>query len=144
MAPPTNAHWSRRPPSRAGRILEFAQRLGSHCDAEPRSLRCDVTSVLDLHRIEEVLVEVLDVFEHPVLERSTDGDVVEQRYMLHVLAESYSACVGADRNPELCSHQEHREHFIHPSQPAGVELAEDDCVRLKQLLEEDAILAVLA
>src|SRR5262249_35869283 len=94
--------------------------------------------------IEEVLVKMLDVLADPVLQRGADRDVVEYRQVLHVLAQTDSAAVRADRDAELRRQQQDREHLVHSSQPAGVALAEDDRDELKELLENDAVLEVLA
>ncbi len=64
--------------------------------------------------------------------------------MLDELAEADAARVRADRHAELGRQQQDRHDLIDTRQPAGVDLAEGDGVRLHELLEDDPILAVLA
>ncbi len=89
-------------------------------------------------------MQVLDVLEHSVLERSAHGDVVEDRYVLDVLAQSHAARVRADRHPKLRREKQDRQHLIDSTEAAGVELAEANRFGLEQLLEDDPVLAVLA
>jgi len=82
-----------------------------------------------------MLVEVVHVLEHAVLQRGAHPDVVEDREVLHVLAEAHAARVRADRHPEPGRHQEHRQDRVDATQAAAVDLAEADGARLQQLLE---------
>jgi hypothetical protein len=91
-----------------------------------------------------MLVQVIDPFDNPVLERAANRDIVEKRQVLHVLAETDSARVRAHWNPELRSEKKDRDRLVHASDSAGIELADIDRLRLKQLLEDDAVLNVLA
>ena len=91
-----------------------------------------------------MLVKVIDPFDDPVLERAADRDIVEQRQVLHVLTETDSARVRADRNPELRGQKKDRDRLVHASDSAGIELTDIDRLGLKQLLEDDAVLNVLA
>src|SRR5499427_10078578 len=131
-------------PRGTGRVLKLAERLRAHSDAPARHLRRDVVSVADHHRVDEVLVQVLDVLENPVLERAAHRDVIKERDVLHILAESDAAGVRADRNAELRRHEEDCKYLVESPQAAAVELAEPDGLRLKELLEHDTVLAVLA
>src|SRR6266566_8065484 len=87
IAPATRARCSpeagttssiKRRPGGPGWEFELLNRLGSHGHAPSGQLWRHVAAVADHHRVEEVLVEVLDVFEDTVLERSAYGDVVEK------------------------------------------------------------------
>ena len=91
-----------------------------------------------------MLVQVIDELHHAPFHRAGDGDVVEHRQVLHVLAQADAAGVRADRHAELRGHQDHRQLLVHAAQPAAVDLAEVDRVRLEELLEDDAVRAVLA
>ena len=91
-----------------------------------------------------MLVQVIDVLDHAALHRAGHRDVVEHRQMLHVLAQADAAGVRADRDAELRRHQDHREVLVHAAEAAAVDLAEVDRARLQQLLEDDAVRAVLA
>src|SRR6516225_2405282 len=64
--------------------------------------------------------------------------------MLDVLAQPNSTCVRANGDAELGSHQEDGEHFIDAAQAATVNLTELNSARLEKLLEEHAVLAMLA
>ncbi|MCY1239851.1 hypothetical protein D9M72_526680 [compost metagenome] len=64
--------------------------------------------------------------------------------MLYKFTEPDAPCVGADRDAEFGGHQLHREHLIHAGEAAGVQLAVVDGLGLEELLEEDAVHAVLA
>ena len=46
-------------------------------------------------------------------------------------------------NAELGCHQENRQYLVDASKPATVNLAKSDCLSLKKLFEDDAILALL-
>ena len=91
-----------------------------------------------------MLVQVIDVLAHAILQRAADRDVIEDRQVLHVLAEADAARVRADRLLELVRHQDHRERFVHAAHAAGVDLHVADRVGLQQLLEHHAVLADLA
>ncbi len=56
--------------------------------------------------VEELLVQVVHVLEDPVLKGGTDVDVVEDREVLHVLAQADAARVRADGHLKLPGHQE--------------------------------------
>ncbi|MNC52353.1 hypothetical protein D3C75_1016950 [compost metagenome] len=77
------------------------------------------------------------------MQRGRDGDVVEQRDVLHVLAQTDATAVGADRDVELGGHQQHDQHLIEPTQPGGVQLAEVQGAGLEHLLEHHPVVAVL-
>ena len=75
-----------------------------------------------------MLVQVVDPLDHPVLERAADRDVVEEREVLHVLAEADAAGVRAHRNAELRREQQHGDRLVDAADPAGVDLADVDRV----------------
>src|SRR5437868_12130504 len=133
----------KRVPGRPQRELELANGLRMHRDAPARALRRDITAVANHDGVEEMLVEVLDVLENPVLERPADRDVIEQRDVLHVLAKADPAGVWTDRHAELGRQEEHRQHLVQAAQAACIQLAEADRLSLEQLLEDHAVLAVL-
>src|SRR5882672_2137858 len=64
--------------------------------------------------------------------------------MLHTLAQADPASVRADRNLELCRHQQHRQIFVDPRKPAAVDLNYVHRARLHELLEHHPVVAVLA
>ena len=124
--------------------LELVQGLGFHLGGVAGGSWRDVAAALDLHGIDEVLVEVIHVLQDPVLERGADTDVVEDGEVLDVLAQSDAAGVRADGYAELRRHQEHGDDLVDAAEAAGVYLAERDGISLQELLEKDAVLAVLA
>src|ERR1700721_421886 len=64
--------------------------------------------------------------------------------MLDVLAEADSTGVGADGDVELGGEENDGEVLIDSGDAAGVDLADVDGVGLEELLEDDAVLDVLA
>jgi hypothetical protein len=96
------------------------------------------------HGIDEMLMQVIDVFDHPPLERSTDTNVVDDRQMLDQLAQADAARMGTDRHAGLGRHEEDGEDLVHPAKPAGVDLTDADRIGLEQLLEHDAVVDVFA
>src|SRR5437588_4140942 len=50
----------------------------------------------------------------------------------------------ADWDTELCRHQKNRQDFVYSANAAGIDLAGADSVGLKELLEDDTILHMLA
>src|SRR2546430_17528007 len=89
------------PPAGAVRECELGERLRLDLDAVARRLRREVAPSLDPHRVDEVLVQVVDELAHPVLHRRADGYEVEHRDVLGVLAEPDTARVRADRHFEF-------------------------------------------
>src|SRR5581483_5178772 len=132
------------PPARPVRERELGQGLRADLDAVARRRRRDVTAANDPDRVDEMLVQVVDELADTVLERGADRDVVEHRHVLRVFTQPDAACVRTDRNSELRREQDDREHFVHSSEPAAVQLASIDCAELEELLEDDAVLHVLA
>src|SRR3954447_3970422 len=63
-------------PRRAGGEGEIAKRLRAHLDAVARRLGRDVAPAADDDRVDEVLVELVDVLDDAVLERAAEDDVV--------------------------------------------------------------------
>src|SRR5215218_830846 len=124
--------------------LELVQGLGLHLGGVAGGLWRDVAAALDLHWIDKMLVEVIHVLKDPVLERGADTDVVEDGEMLDVLAQSHTAGVRTDGHAEFCRHQEHGDDLVDAAEAAGVYLAERDGISLQELLEKDAVLAMLA
>ena len=113
-------------------------------DAVAGARRREVAAAADDDGILEVLVQVIDVFDHASFHRPGHGDVVEHRQMLHVLAQADAAGVRTHRDAELRREQDHGEVLVHAAEAAAVDLTEVDGARLQQLLEHDAVRAVLA
>ena len=61
-----------------------------------------------------------------------------------ILAQTDTACVRAYRDAKLGRHEEHAEHFAYASEATGVNLAHVDGLGLKKLLEDHAVVGVLA
>ena len=120
------------------------QRLGEYLDAVTRCCRGQVTAGPDDGRVAEVLVQVVHPLDDAVVEGCADGDVVEHGQVLHVLAQADAAGVRAYGNAELRGEQQDREHLVDSAEPARVYLADVDGAGLEELLEDDAILHVLA
>ena len=89
-----------------------------------------------------MLVQMVHVLQTPVLQRSAHRDVIKKRQMLNVLTEADASRVRANRNSELCGHQQHREHLVHASKPATIDLTNSQRVRLQKLFEHDSVVTV--
>src|SRR5258707_2613668 len=139
-----SGHGLEAAPYFAFRELVGLERVGLDGDAVTRARRRQVAGIAHDARIDEVLVEVVDVLAHAVFETAAHRDVVEDRDVLHILAEADAAGMRADRHAELRRHEQHGQNFVHPSHAAAVDLQEADRLRLEELLEEDAVLADLS
>src|ERR1700748_3873249 len=64
--------------------------------------------------------------------------------MLHILAEAHATGMRTYWNVELRRHQNYNEILTHPRQTAAVNLTNINCIRLQQLLEHHAIVAVFS
>ena len=64
--------------------------------------------------------------------------------MLDVLAQADSSGVGADRHTELRGEQQDGEVLVHSADTTAIDLADVDCAGLHELLEHNAVVAVLA
>src|SRR5258705_8521544 len=105
------------PPALAVRERELGQRLGPDLDAVARGRRREIATTDNANRVDEMLVQVVDELAYAVVERRADGDVVEHRNVLCVLAEADAARVRTDRHAELRREQDNCEHFVHAAEP---------------------------
>ena len=101
-------------------------------------------AVADVDGSEEVFVEVVDELDDAVLEGGGDAEEVEDGEVLDVLAEADAAGVGADGDAEFCGEEDDGEVFVDAGDAAAVDLADVDGLGLEELLEHDAVVAVLA
>src|SRR5215207_687054 len=92
-----------------------------------------------MYRVNEVLVQMVDVLQDPVLGRAGDRHEVEHGQVLHHLAESDTACVWTDRHPELGGQQQDRDVFVDATDTCRIDLNNVNGVCLQQLLEDDPI-----
>src|SRR6187455_1225251 len=90
-----------RQPDFAARISMREPRRVAHRDAVAWSRRRHVASAANDNGILEMLVQVIDILDHPALHRTADRDVIEHRQMLDVLAETDAAGVRTHRHAEL-------------------------------------------
>ena len=91
-----------------------------------------------------MFMQVIDIFDHPIFQGARNAKKIEDGKMLHILAQSDAAGVRAHRNAILRSHQNNRQILIHARHPAAIDLADINRSGLQQLLEHDAVVAVLA
>src|SRR5579875_2717581 len=131
-------------PRRAIGIGIAGNRRGVHSHAIPWSFGWHITAVLDDNRMHKMLVQVRCVLDHAIFQRAAYRDVVEEREMLHILAQADASRVRADRNTRAGSHQEDSQDFIDSADATGVNLANSNGIGLKELLEDDTVLHVLA
>ena len=92
---------------------------------------------------DEVLVQMIDVLDHPAVHRSTHREVVEDRQVLDHLAQPDATRVRADGHAELGRQQQDRHVVVDAADARGVELEDVDRLGLEQLLEQHRVLAVL-
>src|SRR5262249_17936869 len=111
---------------------------------EAGSSRDDIATASGPDGGQEMLVQMVSEFCHAALETAADADIVNQRQVLGVLAETETARVRADRNLELRRQSKNRQRFAESAQATVVELAEIDRIGLHQLLEDDAVGAMFA
>src|SRR5215207_8698853 len=88
-----------------------------------------------MYRVNEVLVQMVDVLQDPVLGRAGDRHEVEHGQVLHHLAESDTACVWTDRHPELGGQQQDRDVFVDATDTCRIDLNNVNGVCLQQLLK---------
>src|SRR3954469_9443207 len=103
---------SRLPPGASVREGVLLERLPPDLGAVPGQLRREVAPVPHPHRIDEVLVQVVDVFHDDVVEAARDGHEVERAHVLHELAEPHSTGVRAHRHPVLGREQEYSDDLV--------------------------------
>src|SRR5262245_31383907 len=89
------------PPAGAVGERELREGLRSDLDAVPRRRRGEIAAADDGDRVDEVLVEVVDELADAVVERRANGDEVEHRDVLRVLAQPHAAGVRTHRHTEL-------------------------------------------
>src|SRR5580704_2701123 len=70
-----------------------------------RVVRYQITPVSNRDRIDEMFMQMIHVLDDPVLHRARNAEIIEDRKMLHVFAQSHPSSVRADRYLELRSHQ---------------------------------------
>src|SRR5581483_12272757 len=97
-------------------------RLDAHPCREAGGGGGQVAPVADHHRVGEVVVQVVDVLDDPVVAGTGDGEVVEHRQVLHEFAQAHAAGVRADRDAELGGEQQDRQVLVDPADPGGVQL----------------------
>jgi hypothetical protein len=103
-----------------------------------------IAAVTDLDGGEEVFVKMIDKLENAVFERCRDREEVEGYEVLNVFAEANAAGVGADCHVEFGGKEEDGEVLVDAGYAAAVELEDVDGLGLEELLEHDAIVAMLA
>jgi para-nitrobenzyl esterase len=98
----------------------------------------------DADGIDEVLVEMVDEFDDEGVVGGGSAEIVEGGEVLDVFAEADAAGVGADRDAEFGSEEDDGEVLVDAGKAAAIDLTDVEGAGLKELLEEDAILALLA
>src|SRR5215204_3030709 len=131
-------------PRFAAGVLVAPERFGLHLDAVAGRFGHGVVAAAYDHRVDEVLVQVVYELDAPAFRRAAHRDVIEDREVLHILAEADAARVRADGHAELLGHEQHGQHLVDAAEAATVDLAEADGPGLQELLEHDAVVAVLA
>src|SRR5207253_2895825 len=76
----------------AGKLIVI-KRLRLHLDAISGIQRSQIASLPYRHRIDEVLMQMVDIFRDAILERRAHRDVIEKGKVLHVFTEPHAAGV---------------------------------------------------
>jgi hypothetical protein len=92
--------------------------------AQPRILRQYVVAVPHRDGMNEVLVQMIGKLDDAIFQTAADVDVVEDREVLHVLAQTDAARVWADGNVEVGRQQQRCDDLVDPSQSAAIDLQE--------------------
>src|SRR6478672_5442268 len=87
---------------------------------------------------------MIDELNHAILHCGGDREEVKDREVLNILAEADSSGVRADRFVKLCGQQKNGKVFVDAGDTAAIKLDDVDGVGLEELLEHDAVMAVLA
>ena len=104
----------------------------------------EVVAAADADGREEVLVKVVDELDDAVIHGGGDAEEIEDGEVLDVLAEADAAGVRADGDVELCGEEDDSQILVDAGYAAAVELKDIDGLGLEELLEHDAVVAVLA
>jgi len=91
-----------------------------------------------------MFVQMIDVFDDAIFEGRAYGNVIEERKVLNVFAQTDAAGVWTHRNSKLCRHQHYGQHFVHARETATIDLTEADRFGLEELFEDHTVLARLA
>src|SRR5215510_7516436 len=91
-----------------------------------------------------MFMQMIDVFEDPVLKRTARADIIENCEMLHILAQSNPTRVWANGDTKFGGHQDDCQRFIDAPQAATVDLTEADRLCLEKLLENDPVMTMLS
>ncbi len=62
------------------------------------------------------------IFYQPVFQAAADGYKIKHGKVLYIFAETYSTGMGTNRDIKFRCHQQDRQDFIHPANPAAVDL----------------------
>ncbi len=89
-------------------------------------------------------MQMVNELDDAVFEGGRDGEEIEGGEVLDVLAETDAASVGADGDIEFGGEQDDGEVLVDAGYAAAVELEDVDGLGLEELLEHDAVVAVLA
>src|SRR5947209_3921469 len=105
--------------------------FGIHFTTIARSGRRHIVSIANDHWIAKVLVQVIDIFDDTVLQRGTDRDVIEDRDMLHIFAETNAARMWTHRHAKFRGHQQNSQHLVDSTHAASINLAKADSIGLQ-------------
>jgi len=125
-------------------VGEAGERFFVNLNTVARLLRQKIVAVADADGIDEVLVQMVDKFDNAIFERRGDAEEVKSGEMLNIFAEPYATGVGTDGNVEFGGEEDDGEVLINSGYAATIELEDIDGLGLKQLLEHDAVVDVLA
>lgn len=131
-------------PEGAAGVGELRDGLRPHGRGEARRGGCRVVTLPDDHRVEEVVVQMVDVFDDPVVGGAGERHEVEHRQVLDEFAQADPARVRADRHAELGREEQDGEVLVDAGDAGGVDLQDVDGAGLEELFEDDTVLDVFA
>src|SRR5436309_1744292 len=120
--PPFSSKGTRRrlTPLGATRIPQPLDRLREDLGRVPGRVGHDIPAIADNGRVHEMLVQVVGVLGGAVVELAADGDVINDRDVLDVLAETEAAGMGTHGHAELGGQQQYGKHLVEAAQPTGI------------------------
>lgn len=130
------------PPVLPTRERELLHTLRLHLNTIPRIHRRNIISILNNTGMEEMLMQMVHIFEHTLL--ATNNHIINCAQMLRVFGQTHTSRMRNNWDVEFCGHEEDGDDFVNATKTAGVDLADVDCARGEKLFEHYSVLAHFA
>lgn len=121
------------------RIVFHALRL--HLNTVSRLRWCNIVPVLDGCRMQEMLMQTVNVLQNTLL--AADNDVIDCAKMLCVLRQANTTRVRNDLDAKLAGQQQDGEDLVDTADTASIWLQDGKGTCLEELLEDNTVLAHL-